>query len=381
MSAADNEPRIYRGLKDVYFERSPTTFIDGKAGELRYRGYSIHDLAEHSTFEETGYLLLHGELPTRDELARFDQELKAARQLPPAILEIIAAVKHAHPMDVLRTAVSALAAFDPDTADNSREATLRKGVRLTSQVPMIVAAHESIRNGRDPLAPDPSLSHAANFLWMLKGEKPSADAAKLLDTDFVLHAEHGSNASSFTARVVIGTDANLHAAATAAVAALSGPAHGGAAEDVMRMAQEIGDPSNVAAYVKAKRAAKEPITGFGHRVYRAEDPRARHMREGVRRLSQEMGQPKWYEILEALVKEMAPYARHGVNVNVDFYSGVIYYLHDIPKDLFVPIFAVGRVPGWTVQALEQQANNILIRPLTLYNGPAPRDYVPIEGRG
>lgn len=381
MSAADNEPRIYRGLKDVYFERSPTTFIDGKAGELRYRGYSIHDLAEHSTFEETGYLLLHGELPTRDELGRFDQELKAARQLPPAILDIIAAVKHAHPMDVLRTAVSALAAFDPDTSDNSREATLRKGIRLTSQVPMIVAAHESIRNGRDPVAPDPSLSHAANFLWMLTGERPSEGAAKLLDTDFVLHAEHGSNASSFTARVVVGTDANIHAAVTAAVAALSGPAHGGAAEDVMRMAQEIGDPSNVAAYVKAKRAAKEPITGFGHRVYRAEDPRARHMREGVKRLSQEMGQPKWYEILEALVKEMAPYARHGVNVNVDFYSGVIYYLHDIPKDMFVPIFAVGRVPGWTVQVLEQQANNILIRPLTLYNGPAPRNYLPIDQRG
>lgn len=381
MSAADNEPRIYRGLKDVYFERSPTTFIDGKAGELRYRGYSIHDLAENSTFEETGYLLLYGELPTRDELARFDQELKAARQLPPAVLDIVAAVKDAHPMDVLRTAASALAAFDPDTADNSREATLRKGIRLTSQIPMIVAAHESIRNGRDPVAPDPSLSHAANFLWMLKGEKPSDDAAKLLDTDFVLHAEHGSNASSFTARVVIGTDANIHAAITAAVAALSGPAHGGAAEDVMRMAQEIGDPSNVAAYVKAKRAAKEPITGFGHRVYRAEDPRARHMREGVKRLSRAMGQPKWYEILEALVKEMAPYARHGVNVNVDFYSGVIYYLHDIPKDLFVPIFAVGRVPGWTVQVLEQQANNILIRPLTLYNGPAPRNYLPVDQRG
>ena len=381
MSAADNEPRIYRGLKDVYFERSPTTFIDGKAGELRYRGYSIHDLAEHSTFEETGYLLLYGELPTRDELARFDEALKAARQLPPAVLDIIAAVKHAHPMDVLRTAVSALAAFDPETADNSREATLRKGVRLTSQVPMIVAAHERIRNGRAPVAPDPGLSHAANFLWMLKGEKPSADAAKLLDTDLVLHAEHGSNASSFTARVVIGTEANIHAAITAAIAALSGPAHGGAAEDVMRMAQEIGDPANVPAYVKAKRAAKEPITGFGHRVYRAEDPRARHMREGVKRLSKEMGQPKWYDILEALVKEMAPYARHGVNVNVDFYSGVIYYLHGIPKDLFVPIFAVGRVPGWTVQVLEQQANNILIRPLTLYNGPAPRDYVPIDQRG
>nr|PZN85757.1 MAG: citrate (Si)-synthase [Pseudomonadota bacterium] len=381
MSAADNEPKIYRGLKDVYFERSPTTFIDGKAGELRYRGYSIHDLAEHSTFEETAYLLLYGELPTRSQLVKFEEDLKAARQLPPAVLDIISVVKHAHPMDVLRTAVSALAAFDPETADNSREATLRKGIRLTSQVPMIVAAHEQIRKGRTPIAPDPQLSHAANFLWMLKGEKPSQDAARLLDTDFVLHAEHGSNASSFTARVVISTEANIHAAITAAIAALSGPAHGGAAEDVMKMAQEIGDPANVPAYVKAKRAAKEPITGFGHRVYRAEDPRARHMREGVKRLSKEMGEPRWYEILEALVKEMEPYARHGVNVNVDFYSGVIYHLHGIPTDLFVPIFAIGRVPGWTVQVLEQQSNNILIRPLTLYNGPGPRDYVPIDQRG
>ena len=381
MSAAENETRIYRGLKDVYFERSATTFIDGKAGELRYRGYSIHDLAENSTFEETGYLLLHGELPTRSALAGFDEELKAARQLPPAVLDIIAAVKHAHPMDVLRTAVSALSAFDPETAENSRDATIRKGIRLTSQVPMIVAAHERIRNGLEPVAPDRQLSHAANFLWMLKGEKPSADAAHLLDTDLVLHAEHGSNASSFTARVVIGTEANIHAAMTAAIAALSGPAHGGAAEDVMRMAQEIGAPANVPAYVKAKRAAKEAITGFGHRVYRAEDPRARHMREGVKRLSKEMGEPKWYEILEALVKEMAPYTRHGVNVNVDFYSGVIYYLHGIPNDLFVPIFAIGRVPGWTVQILEQQANNILIRPLTLYNGPEPRTYVPMDQRG
>jgi len=381
MSAADNEPKIYRGLKDVYFERSPTTLIDGKAGELRYRGYSIHDLADHSTFEETAYLLLYGELPTRSQLAKFEEDLKAARQLPPAVLDIISVVKHAHPMDVLRTAVSALAAFDPETADNSREATLRKGIRLTSQVPMIVAAHEQIRKGRTPIAPDPQLSHAANFLWMLKGEKPSQDAARLLDTDFVLHAEHGSNASSFTARVVISTEANIHAAITAAIAALSGPAHGGAAEDVMKMAQEIGDPANVPAYVKAKRAAKEPITGFGHRVYRAEDPRARHMREGVKRLSKEMGEPRWYEILEALVKEMEPYARHGVNVNVDFYSGVIYHLHGIPTDLFVPIFAIGRVPGWTVQVLEQQSNNILIRPLTLYNGPGPRDYVPIDQRG
>lgn len=380
MAEPSNEPRIYRGLKDVYFERSETTFIDGKAGELRYRGYSIHDLAQNSCFEETAYLLVHGELPTAAELAAFDGELKTARVLPSGVLDVIRLVQRAHPMDVLRTAVSALAAFDPETADTSRAATIRKGVRLSSQVPMIVAAHERIRNGLEPLAPDPALGHAANFLWLLKGTKPSADAAKLLDTDLVLHAEHGSNASSFTARVVIGTDANIHAAVTAAIAALSGPAHGGAAEDVMRMAEEIGDPTNTPAFVKAKRAAKEAITGFGHRVYRAEDPRARHMREGVKRLSKEMGEPKWYEILESLVAEMKPYARHGVNVNVDFYSGVIYYLHKIPKDLFVPIFAVGRVPGWTVQVLEQLDNNILIRPLTLYNGPEARAYVPIADR-
>jgi citrate synthase len=380
MSTPDNAPKIYRGLKDVYFERSATTFIDGKAGELRYRGYSIHDLAENSTFEETAYLLLHGELPKADELASFDRGLREARQLPQAIFDIIKSVRHGHPMEVLRTAVSALGAFDPDLADSSRAAMLRKGIRLTSQVPMIVAAHHRIRNDQAPLPPDASLGHAANFLWMVKGEKPSADAAKLLDTDFVLHAEHGSNASSFTARVVIGTQANIHAAITAAIAALSGPAHGGAAEDVLGMAQEIGDASNVAAFVKRKREAKEAITGFGHRVYRAEDPRARHMRDGVRRLSAEMGEPKWTAILDALVKEMAPYARHGVNVNVDFYSGVIYYLHGIPKDLFVPIFAVGRVPGWTVQILEQADNNILIRPLTLYSGPELRPYVPIEKR-
>jgi citrate synthase len=381
MAELPNTPKIHRGLKDVYFERSPTTFIDGKAGELRYRGYSIHDLAQHSTFEETAYLLLHGELPRAAELARFTAELAAARQLPSPILDIVAAVQRAHPMDVLRTAVSALSAFDLETGDKSREATLRKGVRLTSQVPMIVAAHARIRVGEAPVAPDASLSHAANFLWMLKGEKPSQDAARLIDTDLVLHAEHGSNASSFAARVVTGTQADIHAAVTAAVAALSGPAHGGAAEDVLAMAEEIGEPGNVAAYVKRKREAKEAITGFGHRVYRAEDPRARHMREGVKRLSREMGQPRWYAILEALVAEMAPYARHGVNVNVDFYSGVIYHLHGIPKDLFVPIFAVGRVPGWTVQVLEQLDNNILIRPLTFYSGPEPRPYVPMAARG
>jgi len=376
-----NEPiKIHRGLKGVYFDRSPCTFIDGRIGELRYRGYSIHDLAEHSTFEETAWLLLNGELPTKAQLTEFDGALKTARELPPPIYDIIRIAKSGHPMDVLRTAVSALAVFDADTADNARDAVIRKGIRLTSQVPMIVAAHARLREGQEPIAADKQLGHAANLLWMLKGEPPSHDAAQLIDRDLVLHAEHGSNASSFTARVVVGTEANLHAAITAAIAALSGPAHGGAAEDVMKMAEEIGDPSRAADYVRDKRKAGEAVTGFGHRVYRAEDPRARHMRAGVERLSKEMGQPRWYEILQAVVQAMAPYARHGVNVNVDFYSGVVYHLLGIKRDLFVPIFAIGRVPGWVLQVLEQSENNILIRPLTLYNGPDARSYVPIERR-
>lgn len=379
---ADDAPRIeiHRGLKGVYFDRSPVCFIDGRAGELLYRGYSIHDLAERSTFEETCYLLFKGELPTPAQLAEFDSELKAARVLPAGVCDLIRTIQGAHPMDVLRTAVSALAAFDPETADKSPAATLRKGVRLTSQVPMIIAAHEHIRNGREPVAPESGLGHAANFLHMLKGKPPSAEAARLMDMDMILHAEHGANASAFTARVVAGTEADLHGAITAAVAALAGPAHGGAAENVMRMAQEIGEPSCAAQYVKRKREAREAVMGFGHRVYRAEDPRARHMRAGVEKLSREMGQPQWYRILEAVVEAMKPYARHGVNVNVDFYAGVVYFLNGIAEDLFVPIFAVGRVPGWTVQVLEQMENNILIRPLTVYNGPAPRAYVPIGER-
>ena len=380
MSETPEKVEIHRGLKGVHFDRSKVCFIDGRAGELRYRGYSIPDLAPNSTFEETCYLLLKGELPTATQLAAFEAELKAARALPAPVLDVIRAVKDAHPMDVLRTAVSALSAFDAETADKSPEATMRKGIRLTSQVPMIVCAHQHIRNGRAPVAPDPKLGHAANFLWMLQGKVPSADTARLMDTDMILHAEHGANASTFTARVVAGTEADLHGAVTAAIAALSGPAHGGAAENVMHMAKEIGEASKAADYVKKKRGNKEPVMGFGHRVYRAEDPRARHMRAGVEKLSREMGQPHWYPILEALVEAMKPYSRHGVNVNVDFYAGVVYYLNGIPADLFVPIFAIGRVPGWTVSVLEQMENNILIRPLTLYNGPEPREYVPIGAR-
>lgn len=372
--------KINRGLKGIYFERSGVSHIDGAAGELSYRGYSIHDLAAHSTFEEVCYLLIHGELPDPGDLAAFDTALRAARELPDQVYDIIRATKDGHPMDVLRTAASALAALEPGSADSSEDGFLRNGIRLTAQVPMIIAAHESIRNGRTPVAPDADLGHAANWLWMLKGEKPSADAARLADVDFILHAEHGANASSFAARVTVGTEANIHGAITTALATLAGPAHGGAAEDVMKMVHEIGSPENAAAYVKAKRKAREAVTGFGHRVYRAEDPRARHMREGVRKLGQEMGAPEWYEILQAVVEAMQPYARHGLNVNVDFYSGVIYQLHGIPMDLYVPIFAIGRMPGWVIQCLEQHRSNILIRPLTLYNGPEMRAYVPLGER-
>ena len=373
--------KINRGLKGIYFERSAVSHIDGSAGILSYRGYSIDALATQSTFEEVSYLLIYGDLPTQAELEDFDAKLKEARELPASVYDVIRATKDGHPMDVLRTATSALAALTPTSQDVSVEAFIENGIKLTSQVPMIIAAHDRIRNGSEPVAADKTLSHAANWLWMLKGEKPSEEAARLADVDFILHAEHGSNASSFAARVTIGTEANLHCAIVTALSTLAGPAHGGAAEDVMKMVHEIGTPENAAAYVKAKRANREAVTGFGHRVYRAEDPRARHMREGVRKLGEEMGAPEWYAILQGVVDAMKPYARHGLNVNVDFYSGVVYQLHGIPMDLYVPIFAIGRMPGWIIQCIEQLEGNILIRPLTLYNGAEPRDYVALSDRG
>ena len=373
--------KINRGLKGIYFERSAVSHIDGSAGTLSYRGYSIDALATQSTFEEVSYLLIYGDLPTQTELADFDAKLKNARELPASIYDVIRATKDGHPMDVLRTATSALAALTQTSQDVSVEAFIENGIKLTSQVPMIIAAHDRIRNGLEPVAADKTLSHATNWLWMLKGEKPSDDAARLADVDFILHAEHGSNASSFAARVTIGTEANLHGAIVTALSTLAGPAHGGAAEDVMKMVHEIGTPENAAAYVKAKRANREAVTGFGHRVYRSEDPRARHMREGVRKLGEEMGAPEWYAILQGVVDAMKPYARHGLNVNVDFYSGVVYQLHGIPMDLYVPIFAIGRMPGWIIQCIEQLEGNILIRPLTLYNGAEPRDYVALSDRG
>jgi citrate synthase len=375
-----SDVKINRGLKNIYFERSSVSHIDGSKGELSYRGYSIHDLAGKSTFEEVSYLLIYGELPTVEQLNAFDLALKSAHQLPQPVFDIIRAAQRGHPMDVLRTAVSALAALEPASQSVSETAFLENGIRLMAQVPMVIAAHHNMRQGHDPIQADSDLSHAANWLWMLKGEKPSKDATKLADVDFILHAEHGSNASSFAARVTVGTEANLHGAIVTALATLAGPAHGGAAEDVMKMVTEIGSADKAADYVKAKRSAREAVTGFGHRVYRAEDPRARHMRDGVKKLGEEMGAPEWYEILQAVVKAMKPYSRHGLNVNVDFYSGVIYQLHSIPMDLYVPIFAIGRMPGWIIQCLEQLRGNILIRPLTLYNGPEMRPYINIKDR-
>ena len=371
---------IHRGLVGVYFDRTKTTFINGKEGILEYRGYSIHDLAEKSTFEETAYLLLYGDLPNKDQLQKFDSDLKSSRDIPKEIIDIIKTIKDSHPMDVLRTAVSALSSFDPEVSDKSAEATLRKGIRLTAQVPTIVMAHNALRQNKTPIPPNSNLSHAANFLYMLDGVEPSESTAKLMDKDFILHADHGSNASAFAARVSAGTQADLHSAITTGVAVLSGPSHGGAAENVMKMVKEVGSPENAKAYVTNLLKSKERVMGFGHRVYKSQDPRAGHLKEGVENLSKEMGQPGWYEILSAVMDSMKPYQRRGIHVNVDFFAGVIYHLLGIPTDLFVPIFAVGRIPGWTIQVVEQYNNNILLRPLLEYTGEHERKYIPVQER-
>jgi citrate synthase len=374
------ETTIARGLKDVVLDTTESSYIDGEAGILLYRGYSIHDLAENSNFEEVAYLLLHGSLPTREELEAFKKRLKGYRQLPSEVLDVIRLVQKAHPMDVLRTAVSALSAYDPDTEDNSRAANLRKSERLTAQIPTIVAAHDRIRNGLEVLPPRDDLDHAANWLWMLQGKDPTPEAVDAIDLDFLLHAEHGANASAFAARVTASTMSDMHSAITTAIGTLKGPLHGGAAEAVMKMALEIGDPSRASEYLKNRLERGERVMGFGHRVYKAEDPRARHMREKSRTLGAQLGHEEWYQILQQVEKDMAPYQSRGIFVNVDFYAGSVYHLLGIPEDLFVPIFAIGRVPGWCIEILEQFDNNMLIRPLLKYVGPMNLEYVPLDKR-
>ena len=376
----ERKVQLHRGLREVYIDRTKSSFIDGEIGKLLYRGYDIHDLAEKSNFEETSYLVMNGELPTQAELDSFDADLKAARHLPTEILDIIRLTRNSHPMDVLRTAVSALSAYDPDTEDNSAEATLRKGVRLTAQASTIVAAHARIRDGHEPLDPDPGLNHAANFLYTLFGEEPTEDDAKLIDKDFVLHAEHGINASAFGARVAASTQADLHCAVTTGISVLKGPSHGGAAEEVMKMTQEIGTEENAENYVRERIRSGGRVMGFGHRVYRAVDPRSLHLQDDARELGERKGEPKWFQILQSVIEVMEPYRRRGIYQNVDFFSGAIYYLLGIPDDLFISIFAMGRVPGWTAQVVEQFDNNILLRPRLLYTGPMDVEYVPIEQR-
>ena len=377
---SEDEIKIHRGLNNVYFDRTKTTYINGKEGVLEYRGFNIHDLAEKSSFEEVSYLLLYGKLPTISELKSFNSSLKNSRNIPGEIIDIIKSLKDSHPMDVLRTAVSALSSFDEETGDKSYDATMRKGIRLTSQVPTIVMAHNSLRNGKDPVEPSKELSHAANFIYMLNGETPTESTSTLMDKDFIVHADHGSNASAFAARVCAGTQADLHSAITTGISVLSGPSHGGAAENVMKMVKEVGSPDNAKDYVINLQKSGERVMGFGHRVYKAEDPRAAQLREGVKFLSEEKGDPSWYEILVAVMDAMKPYQRRGIYANVDFFAGVIYHLLGIPTDLFVPIFAVGRIPGWTIQVLEQYDNNILLRPLLSYTGEHEQEYIPIENR-
>jgi len=374
------EATLARGLKDVVLDTTESSFIDGELGVLLYRGYNIHDLASKSNFEETSYLLLYGKLPTKAELDAFHMRLVEHRTLPQGVIDVIKLVQAAHPMDVLRTAVSALAAFDPDTEDLSKEANLRKSERMISQFPSIVAAHHRIRRGHEPVAPRSDLSHAANFLYMLDGVERSKDAEAAIDLDFLLHAEHGANASAFAARVTASTLSDLHSDIVTAIGTLKGPLHGGAAEAVQEMTEEIGKPENAKEYIRKRLDAKDRVMGFGHRVYRAEDPRARHMREKSKALGEELGHQEGYEILQQVESDMSPYQSRGIFVNVDFYAGSVYALLEIPNDLFVPIFAIGRIPGWCVEVLEQYDNNMLIRPLLQYTGPKNMEYVPLDQR-
>jgi citrate synthase len=370
-----------KGLQDVVANESSICFIDGERGILSYRGIDIHELADHSTFEETTYLLWNGKLPTAAELRAFTKELAAARKLPPQVIDFLRTLpKNASPMEVLRTTVSLLSTYEPDANSTTHEANLRKSFHLTSQIPMIVACFDRIRKGKNLLDSDPHLSHAANFLWVLNGENPSDTATRALDVALILHADHELNASTFAARVIAATLSDMHSAITGAIGALKGPLHGGANEAVMRILYAI-DKANEdpVAHVKGMLERKEKISGFGHRVYTTEDPRATHLR----RMSEQLGRdanPKWYEMsrkIELFVKD-----QKKLNANVDFYSASTYTTLGIDIDLFTPIFAISRIAGWCAHVIEQHDDNRLIRPRAEYTGPKyPAPYTPIEKRG
>lgn len=372
--------RFKEGLQDVVAATSSICYIDGQKGILSYRGIDIHDLAEHSTFEEVCYLLWFGRLPKQTELDEMKADMGRSRALPEPVLQLLKSLPaDAPPMDVLRTAVSALSHFDPDAEANDKPANLRKTYRLTGQIASIVATADRIRNGREPVRPDSGLSHAANFVYMLTGKKPDATAERALDVALILHADHEFNASTFAARVTVATLTDIHSAIASAVGTLKGPLHGGANQDVMRMLIAIGETERAETHVKEALARKQKISGFGHRVYRTEDPRATHLRRMSRDLSESSGTRKWFEtsrVIEEVVKR-----EKNINANVDFYSATVYYNLGIPVDLFTPLFAVSRISGWAAHVLEQLDNNRLIRPRADYTGPPhPAPYIPMNER-
>src|SRR5262245_29975327 len=370
------------GLEDTVATSSAICYLDGDRGVLAYCGYDIHDLSKHATFEEVCFLLWHRRLPTRSELGDLQSQLIAARPLPEPILRLMRQLPAGNAMDLLRTLTSALGHYDPDASDNSQAANHRKAVHLTAQMASLVATLGRINAGHGPIAPDPVLGHAANFLYMLTGERPSSLATRAFDVALILHADHELNASTFAARVAAATLTDIHSAIVAAIGTLKGPLHGGANADVMRLLLEIGSDApleKAEEVVRAKLAKKEKIPGFGHRVYHTEDPRATHLRQMSRELGQRAGQPIWFEMsqrIEALVK-----SEKTLNANVDFYSASTYHALGIAIDLFTPSFAVSRISGWTAHVLEQYANNRLIRPRAEYIGPEyPQRYVALEAR-
>ena len=370
-----------KGLEGIVAANSGICFIDGEAGVLAYRGIDIHELAERSNFEETTYLLWNGRLPSELELREFSSQLALARSLDQRIVDMLRTFPtSATPMEVLRTTVSALSFYDADEKDNSHDANVRKAYNLTAQIAMIVAIYDRIRKGLEVVAPDRALSHAGNFLWMLNGIKPSETATRTLDVALVLHADHELNASTFAARVIAATLSDIHSAITGAIGALKGPLHGGANEAVMRLLYTIdkagADPVD---YVKNMLAARQKISGFGHRVYKTEDPRATHLRRMSERLGKDAGQPKWYDMSRAI--ELHINKDKKLNANVDFYSASTYATLGIDIDLYTPIFAISRMAGWAAHVIEQLDDNRLIRPRAEYIGPVyPSPYIELADR-
>ncbi len=370
-----------KGLEGVVATTSSICYIDGDAGVLAYRGIDIHDLADNSTFEEVCYLLWFGRLPKADELKSLKQRMAEERKLDASIIyRLQLAPKHALPMDVLRTLVSALAFYDPEYDRNDHDANVNKAIRLTSQIAMLVASYDRIRKGKPVVEPDRSLSHAANFLLMLNGTAPSKTAERAFDIALILHADHELNASTFAARVTAATLSDMHSAVTSAVGTLKGPLHGGANEAVFKILKEIdASGADPVEYIKGMLAQKKKVPGFGHRVYHTEDPRATHLRQMSRDLGQSSGDPRWFDYSEKI--ENFVKADKKLNANVDFYSASTYQTLGIDVDLFTPIFAVSRVGGWTAHVIEQLDDNRLIRPRADYLGPVyPQKYVPVEKR-